>query len=90
MMTTSVSEMSQVMSVDFFSSRDLPINSLQLNSKLDELDRLTESEYDSNKAVNIFQYFDKIYTLCYGTSTFPALIDTIIQKKYASMYQIEI
>ncbi|CAF0737919.1 unnamed protein product [Rotaria sordida] len=57
----------------------------QLNSKIDELTRLTESEYESSKTVNLFQYFDKIYTLCYGTSNFQILIDTLIQKKYTKL-----
>ncbi|CAF2494904.1 unnamed protein product [Rotaria sp. Silwood2] len=57
----------------------------QLNSKIDELTRLTESEYETSKTVNLFQYFDKIYTLCYGTSNFQILIDTLIQKKYAKL-----
>ncbi|CAF1161959.1 unnamed protein product [Rotaria sp. Silwood1] len=57
----------------------------QLNSKIDELTRLTESEYETNKTVNLFQYFDKIYTLCYGTSNFQILIDTLIQRKYAKL-----
>ncbi len=86
MATHTVPEMSQVMSIYFFSSIDLPLYYFQLNSKLDELNRLNESEYESDKAVNIFQYFDKIYTLCYGTSNFQTLIDTLIQKKYASKY----
>jgi hypothetical protein len=34
--------------------------------------------------VNLFQYFDKIYTLCYGTSNFQTLIDALIQKEYTS------
>lgn len=56
----------------------------QLNTKLDELARLTEAEYETSKTVTLFQYFDKIYTLCYGTSHFPVLVDALIQKKYAS------
>ncbi|CAF1443169.1 unnamed protein product [Adineta steineri] len=55
----------------------------QLNSKLDELARLTESEYETSKTVILFQYFDKIYTLCYGTPNFQTLIDTLIQREYA-------
>ena len=56
----------------------------QLNTRLDELARLTEAEYETSKTVTLFQYFDKIYTLCYGTSHFPVLVDALIQKKYAS------
>ena len=48
---------------------------------------MNESEYESEKAKKILQYFDKIYTLCYGTSNFSTLIDTLIQKKYARMCQ---
>ncbi len=77
--------MTQVMSAySFFISIYLPFYILQLNSKLDELNRLIESDYESTKSINLFQYFDKIYTLCYGTSNFQTLIDTLIQKKYAS------
>jgi hypothetical protein len=57
---------------------------LQLNTKLDELARLNESEYETNRSVNLFQYFDKIYTSCQGTSNMHLLIDTLIQRKYAS------
>ncbi|CAF3998674.1 unnamed protein product [Rotaria magnacalcarata] len=58
---------------------------IELNSKLDELSRLKESEYETNKTVTIFQYFDKIYTSCYGTTNFQKLIDTLIQKKYTKL-----
>ncbi|CAF3436539.1 unnamed protein product [Rotaria socialis] len=58
---------------------------IELNSKLDELSRLKESEYETNKTVTIFQYFDKIYTSCYGTTNFPKLMDTLIQKKYTKL-----
>lgn len=59
-----------------------------MNTRLDELSRLIESEYESNKAISIFQYFDKIYTLCYGTSNLSTLMDTLIQKKYTGMSPI--
>ena len=71
------------------SSRYLPFDYFvfQLNTKLDELSRLTESEYESNKTISIFQYFDKIYTVYYGKATFPSLIEILIQKKYARTYR---
>ncbi|CAF1504822.1 unnamed protein product [Adineta ricciae] len=57
----------------------------QLQSKLDELTRLSESDYETNKTVTIFQYFDKIYTLTYSTSNFQTLIDALLQKEYAKL-----
>ena len=56
----------------------------KLNNKLDELAALNESDYESTKAANLFQYFDKIYTSSYGTTQFHVLIDTLISKQYTS------
>ena len=88
MMTNTLSEMAQVRVVDLvfcYSSVEehfFFLFFIKLHSKLDELSRLKESEYVTSKTVNIFQYFDKIYTVCHGTAQFPILIDTLIQKKY--------
>lgn len=96
MSSTTFFDMAQVM-LTFFSFSLNRLTNLGLlsfmffskvNSKLDELSRLNESEYESNKTVSIFQYFDKIYTICYGTSNFQTLIDALIQRKYPSKCDI--
>ena len=84
MTTTAQADMAQVRSMWCTSliPRCIDVR-LQLNPKLDELKRLIKSDYETNKAVSLFQYFDKIYTLCYGTPTCQTLIETLVQKKYA-------
>lgn len=57
----------------------------QLNNKLDELAALNESEFESLKTTNLFQYFDKIYTLSFGTAQFQVLIDTLVSRQYAKL-----
>lgn len=91
MATTTVFEMEQVlMPIGVFGFWNVIkfLFFFQLNSKIDELSRLTESEYETNKAVSLFQYFDKIYTLCYGKPSFQPLVDTLIHKQYASKSNI--
>ena len=84
MTTTAQADMAQVRSMWSTSLIPWCIDvRLQLNTKLDELKRLIKSDYETNKAVSLFQYFDKIYTSCYGTPSCQTLIETLVQEKYA-------